>query len=131
MLIPTNLPDLALLILRIALGVIFIYHGFPKLKNAKGVAQAMGMSTAFVLLIGLMETLGGIGALLGIFTQVAGILIGLVMLGALKLKLFKWKVPFSAHDKMGWEFDLILLAVALALLFLGAGAYSVDAALGW
>ena len=60
-----------------------------------------------------------------------GILIGLVMLGALKLKIFKWKAPFSAHDKMGWEFDLILLAAAAALLFLGAGNYSLDAVMGW
>jgi uncharacterized membrane protein YphA (DoxX/SURF4 family) len=52
------------------------------------------------------------------------------MLGALWHKMFKWKIPFLAADKTGWEFDFILLGAAIALLFIGAGIYSLDYMLG-
>ena len=122
--------DLGLLALRIALGAVFIYHGLPKLRNSGAMAKAMGFPAVAILLLGAVEALGGLASLAGFWTQIAGIGLAVVMLGALYHKLAKWKVPFSAHDKMGWEFDLVLLAGAIALVALGAGAYSADAMLG-
>ncbi|HKZ33811.1 MAG TPA: DoxX family protein [Candidatus Nanoarchaeia archaeon] len=119
-----------LIILRVFLGIIFIYHGMPKLSMPKAMAKGMGWSTGSVFLLGLVESLSGLALILGFYTEIAALLVGIVMLGALFHKMFKWNIPFSAMDKMGWEFDLILLGAAIALLFIGAGLYSLDYMLG-
>lgn len=112
---------LGLWLLRVIVGLVFIYHAWPKLKNAKNLAPMMGLpgGVSGVLLLGLVESLSGVGLILGVFTQLAALLLVLVMLGALYMKTTKWRVPFSAQDKMGWEFDSILLAANLAILFTG------------
>ena len=117
--------DYGLLAIRIVLGVIFLYHGLPKIMHSGKKAAGMGMSSAFVFVLGLAEVLGGLGALLGWYTDAASILLIVVMLGALYYKMAVWHVPFSAMDKMGWEFDLMILAAAIALLLIGPGTISI------
>ena len=119
-----------LLLLRVFLGIIFIYHGMPKLSMPKAIAKGMGWSSGSIVLLGLVELLSGLALILGFYTEIAALLIIIVMLGALWHKMFKWKIPFSAMDKMGWEFDLILLGAAIVLLFVGVGSISLDALFG-
>jgi putative oxidoreductase len=114
--------DLGLLLLRLALAWIFIYHGAKKLDGKMG---------SFMLFIGICETLGGIAMLLGFLTEFAGIGLAIIMLGAIYTKMTKWSTPFTSMTATGWEFDMLLFAVALAFAFLGAGHYSLDAVLGW
>jgi putative oxidoreductase len=121
--------DWALLILRLALGVIFLVHGVPKFKNPAGVAGAIGMPAWFGTVIALFETLGGASVLLGLLTPLGALLIAVIMIGAIYNKSMKWNIPFSKQGIMGWEFDLILLAAAIVLMSLGAGVISVDAML--
>jgi len=125
-----NLQSLGLLVLRLVLGIIFLYHGIPKLKNAAMMAQGMGKPKGFIFTLGLVEILSSIAIILGLLTEIGAIFLTVVMLGALYYKIFKWKIPFAAMDKLGWEFDLILLGAALALLFIGAGNISLDAMFG-
>ncbi len=117
--------DLGLFILRLAIAVIFLYHGLPKLKKAKAMAQGMGWKTEMVFILGLVEVLSSIGLILGIYMQLAALLLIIVMIGAIKLKTMKWGVPFSANDKMGWEFDLILLAANMVILLGGGGSIGI------
>ena len=117
--------DWGLLALRVVVAIIFIYHAWPKLKMPEAMAQGMNWSKGAVRLLGLVEMLGALGVGLGINTQWAALLLGLVMIGAIKYKFLKWHTPFSAHDKMGWEFDLILLASALFILLHGAGEFAL------
>lgn len=126
-----GLQDLGLLALRIVLGVVFLYHGLPKLKMSAEMAKAMGKPTSFVILLGLVESISGLALIIGFLTQIAALLLGIVMLGAIYHKIKLWKVPFVAMDKAGWEFDLVLLAIAIALLLLGAGSISFDALFAW
>ena len=119
------LEDYGLLALRIALGIIFIYHGYPKIKNPKMMEQVFGNST-FPVVLGLFEFVSGLFILFGFLIQFAVIVTSIVMLGALYYKIVKWKTPFFAQNTTGWEFDLLILAASIALLFLGAGAYSLD-----
>ncbi len=114
------------LALRIALGVIFVVHGLPKLKNPAGIASGIGMPSWFGVVIGLFETLGGLAVLFGLFTQFGALAIAIVMVGAIYHKIVKWHVPFTAMDKMGWEFDLILLGAALLLLCTGPGMIALE-----
>ena len=88
-------------------------------------AKGMGWSPALPFLLGLVEVVSSVGMILGVYTQLAAILLGIVMLGALYFKLFRWKAPFSATDKLGWEYDLILLAASVAILLTGGGAIGV------
>lgn len=104
------------LVLRLTVAIIFIYHSFPKLKNAKGMGQMMGASTGAVFMLGLVEFASSVGLIFGFYTQPAALLLGIIMAGATGMKIMKWHVPFSAMDKTGWEFDLILLAASITIL---------------
>ena len=130
MLIVEGLRDWGLLVLRVFLGIIFIYHGIPKLKMSEALGKGMGKSTSFVFILGLLELLAGLALILGFYAEIGALVTGLVMLGAIYYKIFAWKISFFAMDKTGWEFDFILFAAAVAILLLGAGAFSLDALLG-
>lgn len=122
----TQYNDFGLLILRLSVAAVFIYHSTPKLKNAKGMAQMMGVSAGMIFILGAVEFLSSIGLVLGIYTQLAALLLAIVMIGALYFKIAKWYVTFSATDKTGWEFDLILLAANVAILLSGGGSIGIQ-----
>ena len=121
--------DWALLAIRIAVGAIFIAHGQGKrgLWKAQPSEQLPAGLLKLMRFLSIVEPLGGLAVLLGFLTPLAAIGLGLVMLGALRYKIFIWQSPFSATDKLGWEFDLLILAACLALLLMGGGAFSLDA----
>ena len=122
----TQYDNIGLLVLRLAVAVIFIYHAMPKLKNAKGMAQMMGMPAGMIFMLGAVELLSSLGLIFGIYTQLAALLLGIVMFGAIGMKTMKWGVPFAAMDKTGWEFDLILLAANMTLLLGGRGSIAIQ-----
>lgn len=120
---------LAPLILRLALGVIFVAHGYPKLfKNFGGTVQffeSINIKPAkfWVVIVGVSEFFGGLALILGIFTQIAALLIAAVKVVA---TVYVKKIKFKKGLVNGYEFDLILLAASLALVFLGPGAFAFD-----
>lgn len=118
--------NVGLLVLRIAVAAIFIYHALPKLKNARVMAQMMGTQTAMVFALGAVEFLSSLGLVFGFYTQLASLLLGVVMIGAIGMKIMKWNAPFSAMDKTGWEFDLVLLAASIAILLGGGGTIGIQ-----
>lgn len=118
--------DISFLILRLVVAVIFVYHAAPKLKNAGAMAQGMGMPTGAVFALGFVEFLSSLGMILGIYIQIAALLLTIVMIGAIGMKTMKWGVPFAAMDKIGWEFDLILLAANILILVNGGGAIGIQ-----
>ena len=84
-------------------------------------AQGMGVSSMMVIVLGLVEVLSALGLVLGVYIQLSALLLVLVMVGAIKMKGINWGVPFSAMDKTGWEFDLILFITCVAILLGGGG----------
>lgn len=122
--------DWGILVLRIALGVIFIAHGFPKIKNLRQTAEmfaAMGFRPGkfWGTLVALLEFFGGLALIAGLFTQFFAALFALQFIVViLKLKGKQGMVG-------GFEFDLLIFAAAALLVFSGAGAISADNALGW
>jgi|SRR3989344_6941910 len=121
--------QLAPLILRLVLGIIFIAHGYPKLfKNFGATVDffgSVGLKPAkfLVIIVAVSEFFGGIALVLGFLTQIAALLITMVMLVAM---VYVKKIKFKKGLVDGYEFDLILFAAALALLFLGPGAFAID-----
>jgi len=124
-------PDIASTIGRIALGALFIVHGWPKIKDPKStIAFVKGTGfpggVAFAVLFTLLEFFGGIALILGFLTQIVAPLIALEMVATTifaKTKLGKKLV-------LGYELDIAYLVLALMLTFLGAGPWSVDRFLG-
>lgn len=98
------------LFLQFAVGVIFIVHGWPKLKNTKKMLAIGGTGH------GLVETLGGLALFFSYHVRAVGLAFSIIMLGAIYFKIFKWKTSFTAHDTTGWEFDFALLAISLWFL---------------
>lgn len=115
--------DLALLVLRLALGIVFLAHGPAKFSKTKGMASGLGLSENQVRGIGLMETAGAASVILGLWEQIGAILLGIVMLGAIYFKTQKWSKNFTGEN--GWELDFILLAAALTVLVAGGGGYAL------
>jgi putative oxidoreductase len=119
---------LGLLVLRIALGIIFLSHGYPKLAHLRGGTQMQGFFVEhglpgyFAYLAGVIETFGGGLLLLGLFPRAAALLLGIEMCVAI------WKVH-SGHGYMAvrdYEFPLALAAACFALATVGAGLISLD-----
>lgn len=123
--------DLASLILRLAVGVLFIVHGLPKLgagrKGGEQWMKSMGMPAGMVLFGGIAETFGGLGLMLGLLTPIVALLAALWMLSTTWFQISKLKKKYVS----GWELDTTLLLAALAVAALGAGALSLDHLLGW
>lgn len=124
--VPVN-TDLALLILRICLAAILLYHGIPKLLDFGGVAAGfdkMGipaptLSAAFATLA---EVGGGILILLGVAVDLAGLLVVIDMLGAIAT--VHWSKGFATANG-GWEFPFAVLCMGLAVALAGPGGFAM------
>lgn len=95
--------------LQFVVGVIFIVHGWPKLKNVKNFFSIGGTFH------GLVEVIAALALISGWYVREAGLVLAIIMLGAIYMKKFKWKMSFSTMAT-GWEFDLVLLGAALYFL---------------
>lgn len=115
--------DWPLLLLRIVVGIVFFSSGWSHMTKPEERSESIGMSKLFTLLLGIGEVAGSIGVALGIYIQVAAIILSLAMLGAIQKKIFVWKTGFYGDDSMGWHYDLIFLAANLLFLFSGGGHF--------
>ncbi|HUQ14925.1 MAG TPA: DoxX family protein [Gemmatimonadales bacterium] len=125
-LLPLN-PDAALLIIRVVLGIILLYHGWPKLTNLGGTIEMFtGIGVPIPPLSAIFATVvevgGGILLLLGVLTDIAGLLFAIDILGAIVF--YHAKNGFAATDG-GVEWPLALLAMALGIALAGPGRFSV------
>lgn len=126
---------LGLLIVRLVIGLLFVGHGAQKLfgwfggygpKGTGGWMESIGIKpgVAMAVMAGLMELIGGSLFAAGLFTPVGAVLIALTMLVAI----FKVHGPNGIWaTSNGYEYPLVLLAVAVGVALTGAGAYSLDA----
>ncbi len=120
--------NFALLCIRIASGLAFIYHGSGILFGAFGgpgpekFAGFMHLPILIGALAGLAEFAGGIAVLTGIFTRIGAACIIIVMLGAI----FLVHLPHGYDlSKGGMEYALTQLLIAIALFLTRAGDYSL------
>jgi len=130
---PTNTPgsaqvNAALLILRIASALAFLYHGSAILFAAfggpgpQGFSAFMHMPVVVGYLVGLAQFAGGLAILSGVLIRLGATCIIVVMLGAI----FLVHLPHGFDiGKGGIEYALTQLLIAIALLIAGAGAYSL------
>ena len=110
-------------LLRIGLASVFLYHGAPKLMDMAGTAEMMGMPVFMAALVGLGEVGGGLGMILGPIlkkewlTQASGLVLGVIMIGAIAL--VHAKEGWNSIGAMGMEFQFTLLMTSLYFAFKG------------
>jgi putative oxidoreductase len=109
--------------LRIIAGIGFMMHGLPKLLDIPGTQNSfvnMGLPPELAIIIGLLEFIGGLAILLGIFTRIAAGLLAINMIGAILL------VKLSKGFIGGYELDLLYLAIMISLMLTGPGNFSIE-----
>lgn len=138
----TTRNDHSLGLARFILGLIFFAHGAQKAlgwfggqgfeKTMASFTGFMGIPTAFALLAILAEFLGGLGLLVGLLSRIAAFAIFANMVVAvLKVHIrnglfMNW--TGTQHGE-GYEFHLLVMAIAILVMAHGAGAWSLDRAL--
>jgi putative oxidoreductase len=131
--------DVALMIVRLGLGIVFFPHGMQKLFGwfgGYGFAGTLGFFTnnlhipaLFAILAILAEGLGSLGLLTGLLTRVAAFGITVNMVVAVAMIHFQngffmnW---FGNQKGEGYEYHILVVAMGIALMIGGGGKGSMD-----
>jgi putative oxidoreductase len=119
----SQFSDLALLFMRLLVGLVFISSGWSHVKDPITRAKSIGTSPGFTRFLGLAELAGGLGVAIGILPQVAALGLILVMMGAIQKKIFVWHTGFWGKASDGWHYDLLFVAMCLVIATTGGGRY--------
>ena len=132
-------PDLALTVIRVAVGLVLAGHGAQKVFGAfegqglerwHGMVAAMGFAQPHVIgtLAAFVELFGGLMLAVGFLTPIVAAALAIDM-GVAIVKVH-WSKGIWV-TKGGYEYPLVLFIVCLMLGLARPSAYSVDAALGF
>ena len=127
--------DVGMLVLRLGLGIIFFLHGSQKvfgwfgghpLDQSVAAMAAMHIAAPLAYLSILTEFLGGIALILGVLSRIAGIGLTINMIVAIALVHFKNGFFMMGGPKgPGYEYNIALIAMALAVAIAGPGSISI------
>ena len=110
--------------LRASIGAIFIVHSLKKFDPSwQEWLISIGIPPEMQLPIALAELIGGILLVVGVLTRVTGAVFAVILLGAIFH--IRWENGFFV-SKGGWEWDLVMLAVVLAIIAAGPGRISIS-----
>ncbi len=130
--------DASFTILRLVLGVVFFAHGAQKMlgwfggygfHGTMGFFGHMGMPAPVAFLVICTEFFGGLGLIVGLLTRIAALGIGGEMIGAILMVhlqngfFMNW---MGTQKGEGFEYHLLVIAMAVVLVLRGAGAFSLD-----
>lgn len=115
-----------LLLIRLGVGAVFLAHGISKMQNMPGIVAffgLMGLPAFVAYMVTIVEVVGGVDMILGFFTRVMGVILSIVMLGAI----FYVKIPGEAGFIVsgGYEIDLMLFVASLGIVLAGPGKWAV------
>jgi putative oxidoreductase len=135
--------DPVMTILRLVLGVVFFFHGAQKALGWFGgygfsgtmnfFTHVMGIPAAFAFLAIAAEFLGSLGLILGLLARVAasGIIVNMVVAILMVHRANGIFMNWAGNQKgEGYEYHLLAIAIGLAVVIRGAGAFSVDRLIG-
>jgi putative oxidoreductase len=135
--------DLALLLVRIVMGLIFILYGWKHIAGLEGYTGFFAFLNIplpeFVApFVAWLEFLGGIAILTGIFTRYSGILLAITMLVAIVMYKFGaatvepedfLNLGLANNSSPSWNVELMLLTMGLTMFFMGPGKMSLEVAM--
>lgn len=118
--------DLAPLLLRIGVGLIFIYAGWGKITGIEGTQEFFGnigipLAGVMAWVVAIVEFVGGILILVGFRIQLPALLMAIIMVVAILTTKLSQDEVFHAM-----RLDFLLLLASLALFTIGSGKYSLD-----
>ncbi len=124
-----NKFEVSTLILRVILGITFFVHGYVKfsggIENTVDWFAYIGLPGSLAYVVAIIELVGGLALIIGLGSKVVSGLLAVIMIGAiLKGKLAAGYLGDGTGA--GWEFDLALLAMAVAIAMTGSKLLSVD-----
>jgi putative oxidoreductase len=116
--------SIALLVLRVILGAIFIAHGWPKVSDLKKNGENFGHmgfkpGMFWGTIAALLEFIGGIAIVLGIATTFLSFFFAIEF-----ITILVWRISKGHKFSGGWEFDLLIFAGLIVLIALGAGGFA-------
>ncbi len=113
-------------LLRIGLASVFLYHGSGKVFDFSNFNEGTGFPIIIDVLIAFAEFAGGLGIIIGGFTndlitRLAGFAMASIMLGAIPLVHWgRWDFrPAEGFPVGGMEFQVVLLLTAIFFLIMG------------
>jgi len=124
--------DIATLVLRITLGVMFIAHGLLKVMvfTLPGTVQffdAVGFPGWMAYVVTIVEIAGGIGLIAGTYTRQIAYAMMPVLLGAFYVHSGNgW---LFTNENGGWEYPLFLIVATFVQALLGSGRYVIKSPL--
>jgi putative oxidoreductase len=129
-----NAGSVGLLLLRLVMGVAFMFHGWPKIQNPMGWLTAFAGDEAPPAILqacaAVSEFVGGAALVVGLLTRLACLGLMATMATAMTFHIMNGD-PFvaSALGQPSFEPATVYLACSILLLLLGPGRFSLDAAL--
>ena len=118
--------DVALLPLRIMIGLVFITSGWKHLKDPDKRSKDIAMNKGFTIFLGAAELAGSLGVMFGVLAQLAAAGLILIMLGAIQKKMFIWHTGFwGSSEANGWSYDTMLVAMNLVIVTTDGGSLSL------
>ena len=124
---PYLYPSVGLLLIRLMVGAVFIYHGWSKVNGGvPKFAEMLGkmnvpLPTASAWISALTEFVGGILIAMGLFSRIAALPMAFNM--AVAVFMVHWKNGFSGQG--GYEYPMALGVILLALALTGPGRIAV------
>lgn len=120
-----RLHDIGLLLIRIAVGIIFIHAGWGKVTGIEGTQGFFGnigipAPALMAWFVALLELIGGIMVLVGVKIRIPAVLLAITMLVAILTTKLGGDDPFRAM-----RLDLVLMLASVALALTGPGRLSV------
>lgn len=142
---PDGLYGLALLLLRVSVGGLFILHGYPKITHLRQWAEFLKMPIYMCFLSAASMIAGGICLIIGFLTLLATLPILCSMAFAACLEISggtpfvakdpylipegQYKGPNGTGEPPSWEKAFLYCVMLIVIAVLGPGAYSLDALL--
>lgn len=126
---PATADDLGKLILRVSLGVILLLHGIGKMIHGIAHIERMVVANGLPAILSWGVYVGEVIApamiILGIYTRLGGVLTTVSMVFAIMLA-HRAEI-FQLTSGWTWSIELqgLFLFASVAIIFLGAGRYSV------
>ena len=105
---------------------VFGSSGWSHVRDPAGRAKSIEMSRTFTLTLGVAELAGSLGVALGVLTQFAALGLILIMLGAIRKKIFVWRTGFWGKKGYGWHYDLMLVVMNFVLVATGGGGWQIE-----
>jgi putative oxidoreductase len=123
-----KLKPVALLWVRLVVGIVFFSYGREKLFTATAASlrefPQIGFPSYFVYIAGVLELFGGILLILGLLTRITALLLGIEM----AIVLARVSIPRAGiYAVRGYQVPLLLCAASFVLAAVGAGLLSLDA----